>query len=60
MGVALQSGRAVLVGTAEWADPDYDFAVLRLEGSLIFADGSRVPGAIGGPQIEKFLAEAKP
>ncbi len=39
MGVALQSGRAVLVGTAEWADPDYDFAVLRLEGSLIFADG---------------------
>jgi thiol:disulfide interchange protein DsbC len=28
--------------------------------TLIFADGSRVPGAIGGPQIEKFLAEAKP
>jgi thiol:disulfide interchange protein DsbC len=28
--------------------------------TLIFADGSRVPGAIGVPQIEKFLAEAKP
>ena len=28
--------------------------------TLIFADGSRVPGAIGAPQIEKFLAEAKP
>ena len=27
--------------------------------TLIFADGSRVPGAIGAPQIEKFLAEAK-
>ncbi len=28
--------------------------------TLIFADGSRVPGAIGGAQVEKFLAEAKP
>lgn len=28
--------------------------------TLIFADGSRVPGAIGAPQIEKFLAEARP
>jgi thiol:disulfide interchange protein DsbC len=28
--------------------------------TLIFADGTRVPGAIGAPQIEKFLAEAKP
>ena len=27
--------------------------------TLIFADGSRVPGAIGAPQVEKFLAEAK-
>ena len=28
--------------------------------TLIFANGSRVPGAIGAPQIEKFLADAKP
>jgi len=28
--------------------------------TLIFADGSRVPGAIGAAQLEKFLAEAKP
>ena len=27
--------------------------------TLIFADGSRVPGAIGAQQVEKFLAEAK-
>ena len=27
--------------------------------TLFFADGSRVPGAIGAPQIEKFLADAK-
>ncbi|WP_298927778.1 DsbC family protein [uncultured Ramlibacter sp.] len=27
--------------------------------TLIFADGSRVPGAIGAPQVEKMLAEAK-
>lgn len=27
--------------------------------TLIFADGSRVPGAIGVAQVEKFLAEAK-
>ena len=27
--------------------------------TLIFADGSRVPGAIGAAQVEKFLAEAK-
>jgi thiol:disulfide interchange protein DsbC len=27
--------------------------------TLFFADGSRVPGAIGAPQIEKFLTEAK-
>ncbi len=27
--------------------------------TLIFADGSRVPGAIGSAQVEKFLAEAK-
>jgi len=35
---------------------------LRITGTptLIFADGSRVPGAIGAAQIEKQLAEAKP
>ena len=27
--------------------------------TLIFADGSRVPGAIGVPEIEKYLADAK-
>lgn len=27
--------------------------------TLVFADGSRVPGAIGAPQVEKLLAEAK-
>ncbi|MCU0926116.1 MAG: DsbC family protein [Hydrogenophaga sp.] len=28
--------------------------------AMIFADGSRVPGAIGPERIEKFLTEAKP
>jgi len=27
--------------------------------TLIFADGTRVPGAINAQQIEKFLADAK-
>ncbi|MEO5669535.1 MAG: DsbC family protein, partial [Ramlibacter sp.] len=27
--------------------------------TLVFADGTRVPGAIGAPQVEKLLAEAK-
>jgi thiol:disulfide interchange protein DsbC len=27
--------------------------------TLIFADGTRVPGAIGAPQVEKYLADAK-
>jgi thiol:disulfide interchange protein DsbC len=27
--------------------------------TLVFADGTRVPGAIGAPQIEKMLAAAK-
>jgi thiol:disulfide interchange protein DsbC len=27
--------------------------------TLVFADGSRVPGAINAQQVEKFLAEAK-
>jgi thiol:disulfide interchange protein DsbC len=34
----------------------------RINGTpaLIFADGSRVPGAIGADRVEKFLTEAKP
>ena len=28
--------------------------------TLIFADGSKVPGAISAQQVEKFLTEAKP
>jgi thiol:disulfide interchange protein DsbC len=28
--------------------------------TIIFADGSRVPGAIDTARIEKFLTEAKP
>ena len=28
--------------------------------TLIFADGSRVPGAISAAQLEKFLTDAKP
>ncbi|HWP10506.1 MAG TPA: DsbC family protein [Ramlibacter sp.] len=28
--------------------------------TLVFADGTRVPGAIGAPQVEKLLAEVKP
>ena len=28
--------------------------------TIIFADGSRVPGAIDAARIEKFLTEAKP
>ena len=28
--------------------------------TVFFVDGSRVPGAIGAPQVEKLLAEAKP
>jgi thiol:disulfide interchange protein DsbC len=28
--------------------------------TIIFADGSRVPGAIPADRIEKFLTEAKP
>jgi thiol:disulfide interchange protein DsbC len=27
--------------------------------TLVFADGTRVPGAIGAPQVEKLLADAK-
>jgi thiol:disulfide interchange protein DsbC len=35
---------------------------LKITGTptLVFADGTRVPGAIGAPQVEKLLAEAKP
>jgi thiol:disulfide interchange protein DsbC len=35
---------------------------LKITGTptVVFTDGSRVPGAIGAPQIEKLLADAKP
>lgn len=36
--LALEGGRPVLVGPAEWSAPDYDFGVMRLASSLIFAD----------------------
>jgi len=33
----------------------------RISGTptMVFADGTRVPGAIGAPQVEKYLADAK-
>lgn len=39
VGIALQGGKPVIGGTAEWASPDFDFAAMRLENALIFADG---------------------
>lgn len=39
VGLALDGGRAVLAGSAEWSAPDFDFAVMRLQSTLIFADG---------------------
>jgi thiol:disulfide interchange protein DsbC len=35
---------------------------IRINGTpaMIFADGTRVPGAIGADRVEKFLTEAKP
>lgn len=38
VALALQGGRPILVGLAEWSAPDYDFGLMRLESSLIFAD----------------------
>ena len=38
VALALQGGRPILVGPAEWSAPDYDFGVMRLTSSLIFAD----------------------
>ena len=38
VALALQGGRPILVGPAEWSAPDYDFGVMRLDSSLIFAD----------------------
>lgn len=37
--LALQNGKILAVGEAEWNDPDFDFGILRLESSPIFADG---------------------
>jgi thiol:disulfide interchange protein DsbC len=49
------SAQAVLTRNLEFASK------YKITGTptLIFADGSRVPGAIGAPQVEKFLADAK-
>ena len=49
------SAQAVLARNLEFASK------YKITGTptLIFADGSRVPGAIGAPQVEKFLADAK-
>ncbi|MBC7435462.1 MAG: DsbC family protein [Bdellovibrionales bacterium] len=54
------------VATCESAQPmltrNMEFASkYKITGTptLIFADGSRVPGAIGAPQVEKFLADVK-
>lgn len=38
VALALQAGRPILVGPAEWSAPDYDFGVMRLNGSLVLAD----------------------
>ncbi len=38
LALALQAGRPILAGGAEWAAPDYDFGVMRLASSLIFSD----------------------
>ena len=37
--LALQGGRPILAGLAEWSAPNYDFGVMRLASSLIFTDG---------------------
>jgi len=47
VALALSGGRAVLVGPAEWSAPDYDFGVMRLASSLIFADDLE-RGSTGG------------
>ncbi len=39
-----RDGRIVAAGYAEFNDPDFDFAWLRLESSYIFADGFDWPG----------------
>ncbi len=38
VALALDGGRAVMVGPAEWSAPDYDFGVMRLTSALIFSD----------------------
>jgi len=37
--LALQNGKILAVGEAEWNAPDFDFGLMRLESSPIFADG---------------------
>jgi uncharacterized delta-60 repeat protein len=43
--LALQGGRIIAVGEAEWNAPDFDFGVIRLESSSVFADGFEVGSA---------------
>lgn len=38
VALALDGGRPILVGPAEWNAPDYDFGVMRLNSALIFSD----------------------
>ena len=47
VALALQGGRPILVGPAEWNAPNYDFGVMRLASSLIFSDGFE-RGTTGG------------
>lgn len=42
--LALQNGKILAVGEAEWNDPDFDFGVIRLESSPIFFDGFATGG----------------
>ncbi len=42
--LALQNGRILAVGEAEWSDPDFDFGVMRIESSPIFFDGFATGG----------------
>jgi uncharacterized delta-60 repeat protein len=37
--LALQGGKVVIVGEAEWESPDFDFGIVRLTNNLLFADG---------------------
>lgn len=42
--LAIQNGKILAVGEAEWNAPDFDFGLMRLESSPIFADGFATGG----------------